>query len=419
MLFRTLVGALVALIALPAVANAQARQDKLPMPEAGWNGRAVQNPLPDPRIQQTAWPVGWRAQGVRPGDGYARPSGSARVKDLQRRLRSLGYRPGPVDGRFGPRTRAATRWFQYKHGLKPDGRVGRATLAVLQARSDHIPLTSLVRTSESAEPANGSGGTAAPGEAAAQAVPVSDGGNSDELWLFALAVLAAMAAGLAAGTFGEQLRPRPDSGPRKASTALAPAQRGEKRTQVFGYITLNSARQADAAIPALLTLCANRGWSLARILHDPEPVSGRILDRPGLGFALRAVSAGAADGIIVARLHDISGRFADLAALLRDLDAAGGFLAAVDEPFDTSTPMGRATADAIVELASSPVLPPGRFTRPADRRIATRLATLRARGLPPRAIADALNLARIPTPSGHALWRPAGVDAAIDHEHET
>jgi len=418
MLFRTLVGALVALIALPAVANAQARQDKLPMPEAGWNGRAVQNPRPNPRIARTAWPVGWSAQGVRPGDGYARPNGSGRVRDLQRRLRSLGYRPGPVDGRFGPRTRAATRWFQYKHGLEPNGRVTRGTLAVLQARSDHIPLTSLVRTSEPAEP---TGGTAAPQPAppAPLAVAPAGGDSADELWLVGLAVLAALAAGLAAGMFGPQLRWRTASGPHDTGTTEVVQAPEIAKTEVFGYVTLNSAREADAAIPTLLTLCANRGWTLTRILHDPEPPQGRMLDRPALGYAVRAVSAGAADGIVVAHLHDVSHRLSDMAALLQRLDDTGGFLAAADEPFDTSTPMGRATAHAIVDLATWPSRPPGRFTRPGDRRIGPKLAELRERGLPPRAIADALNLAGIPTPNGQGRWRPAGVDAAVEHEHET
>ena len=66
--------------------------------------------------------------------------GSRRVRDLQRRLTKLGYRPGPVDGRFGPRTEAAARWFQYKHGLPTTGRVNRVTLEVLRARSDHRPV---------------------------------------------------------------------------------------------------------------------------------------------------------------------------------------------------------------------------------------------------------------------------------------
>ncbi len=57
----------------------------------------------------------------------------ARVFALQRRLRDLGYDPGPVDGVFGPRTEAAVRTFQRDAGLVPDGIVGRRTRAALES----------------------------------------------------------------------------------------------------------------------------------------------------------------------------------------------------------------------------------------------------------------------------------------------
>ena len=41
---------------------------------------------------------------------------------------------GPIDGRFGPRTRSAVGWFQRKHGLAVNGVVGAATLSHLQRR---------------------------------------------------------------------------------------------------------------------------------------------------------------------------------------------------------------------------------------------------------------------------------------------
>src|SRR4051812_33846145 len=46
------------------------------------------------------------------GSGYQQAGGSPAVRTLQRRLTRLGYAPGPVDGRFGPRTRAAGIAFQ-------------------------------------------------------------------------------------------------------------------------------------------------------------------------------------------------------------------------------------------------------------------------------------------------------------------
>ena len=107
---------------------------------ASWHGRAIQAPRPAPRAVRAEWPAGWSAGAVGRGSGYVRAGGSRRVREVQRRLLGLGYRPGPVDGLFGPRTEAAARWFQYKHGLPTTGRVNDVTLEVLRARSDHRPI---------------------------------------------------------------------------------------------------------------------------------------------------------------------------------------------------------------------------------------------------------------------------------------
>ncbi|MFU0799403.1 MAG: peptidoglycan-binding protein [Xylanivirga thermophila] len=58
-------------------------------------------------------------------------SRGADVAMLQRILISIGYNPGPVDGIFGPRTRAAVIQFQLDNGLVPDGIVGPKTYAAL------------------------------------------------------------------------------------------------------------------------------------------------------------------------------------------------------------------------------------------------------------------------------------------------
>ena len=131
--------ALIGLLVMPVPTHAAARQPEA-MASAGWQGRAIENPRPRLRVVDVQWPKGWSAGPVGFRSGYTRPGGSERVREVQRRLVKLGYRPGPVDGLFGPRTRAATQWFQFKHGLPTNGRVNRSTLAVLTARSDHKPL---------------------------------------------------------------------------------------------------------------------------------------------------------------------------------------------------------------------------------------------------------------------------------------
>src|SRR5918996_6107009 len=71
------------------------------------------------------------------GAGYAQPAGSPRVKKLQRELRRKGLRPGPIDGHFGPPTKAAVVRLQRRQGLPARGVVDartRRALATAQPR---------------------------------------------------------------------------------------------------------------------------------------------------------------------------------------------------------------------------------------------------------------------------------------------
>jgi peptidoglycan hydrolase-like protein with peptidoglycan-binding domain len=101
---------------------------------AGWHSRAVRNTVETATLAKSdRVPAGWSAGPVRRGDGRAGRDGSRRVKELQRRLRSLGYRPGPVNGVFGKRTQAAVGWFQHKHQLPLTGVVTVGTLRHIRA----------------------------------------------------------------------------------------------------------------------------------------------------------------------------------------------------------------------------------------------------------------------------------------------
>jgi hypothetical protein len=130
-----LLAVLVAVPALvPGVAAAQETAtapgiDPALLADASWHGRPIQRPI------HRATPVADRSPGLTRGAGYRTPGGSRRVRDLQRRLLRLGYRPGTRDGLFGPRTQAAVLAFQRKHGLERDGSAGSETLALLRRRT--------------------------------------------------------------------------------------------------------------------------------------------------------------------------------------------------------------------------------------------------------------------------------------------
>jgi putative peptidoglycan binding protein len=183
---RTLVW-LAVLVALPALLPGTATaQDAASAPglgprllaDASWHGRTIQRPLARRSDVSDATPS------LRPGTGYTRPGGSRRVRDLQRRLTRLGYRPGARDGLFGPRTQAAVLAFQRKHGLRRTGTVAADTLRVLQRRTARGATSdpSLQTQSRAAAPT-------APAPSAVRITPASSDGDG----LPALAVLLILA----------------------------------------------------------------------------------------------------------------------------------------------------------------------------------------------------------------------------------
>ena len=56
---------------------------------------------------------------------------SKSVLDIQKALIARGFNPGPLDGKMGPKTKAAILAFQKAAGLKADGIVGPITSAAL------------------------------------------------------------------------------------------------------------------------------------------------------------------------------------------------------------------------------------------------------------------------------------------------
>lgn len=53
------------------------------------------------------------------------------VRDAQQALRDLGYEPGPIDGRVGPRTRTALLRYQHAEGLPATGHLDTETMVRL------------------------------------------------------------------------------------------------------------------------------------------------------------------------------------------------------------------------------------------------------------------------------------------------
>ncbi len=56
------------------------------------------------------------------------------VRDAQRTLRELGYRPGPVDGVVGPRTQEALARYQRAEGIPGTRQLDTETMGRLETR---------------------------------------------------------------------------------------------------------------------------------------------------------------------------------------------------------------------------------------------------------------------------------------------
>src|SRR4051812_8935791 len=131
-----------------AAAQSAARPPHL-IPDASWHGRAIKRP--DPSRIHVQQPAG--AIVIRQGAGYRPAGGSAKVREVQRRLVALGYRPGSIDGAFGPRTRSSVAWFQIKHRLAPTGAVDSQTLNLLRYRTHGWPRVAAPTAAPAAAPA--------------------------------------------------------------------------------------------------------------------------------------------------------------------------------------------------------------------------------------------------------------------------
>ena len=160
-----------------------------------------------------------------PGAGYA-GRGSARVRVLQRRLVGAGFAPGPIDGRYGPRTEQAVRRFQAAHGLGVDGIAGPQTLAHLsnqQPPTPHPPLTSTRPAHTGGSAAAHPAGTQQPARPPTRkTVPASHSTSSPQLGLLVLLAALAVALGLSATLLARRRREQRYASVGPAATNGAP-----------------------------------------------------------------------------------------------------------------------------------------------------------------------------------------------------
>jgi peptidoglycan hydrolase-like protein with peptidoglycan-binding domain len=382
------------------------------------------------------------------GAGYDQRGGSRQVKQVQRKLRRLGHRLGPVDGLYGPRTAAAVARFQRARGLAADGvawprtRRAIAHTDLTRSRKVNTPPRSTPQSpaDRPADTDRSDSLTASTTNAPSNAART---GQAPELpWLlvsgllaFALVAVAypAISRLAAAPAWGSavQVMPAADTTPETddshtqhaSATDPAPsashreesAQAGAGEVRAVGYVGVGdpdepAEHDLREQIAAMDELCEERGWRLVEVARDVEA------DRHGLFHALERLERGEASCLIVAELRRLSASGAELARILRWLREQEVRLVAVDVELDTAAYDGRIAADALISVAEMDRGgPPGRPAVHDVPALKEHIVAMRSAGMTLQAIADRLNDEGVPTLRGGQEWRPSSVQAAAGY----
>jgi DNA invertase Pin-like site-specific DNA recombinase len=203
---------------------------------------------------------------------------------------------------------------------------------------------------------------------------------------------------------------------------------------VIGYLTVSSDGGSGETVrssAAIQATCRRSNWNLLEIIGDRE--SGRVLERPGLGYALERIAEGHACGLVVSDLQRLSRSIVDLGALMAWFRDANATLIALDLGIDTSTAEGDRVATTLIALSARAHERIAARTRsrlakrradgdsngrPAVRdrpELMQRIATMRAEGMTLQAIADRLNSENVPTLRGGKKWRPSSIQAPLGY----
>jgi site-specific DNA recombinase len=142
---------------------------------------------------------------------------------------------------------------------------------------------------------------------------------------------------------------------RRRRGAVAPAAEGCAAL----YLRVSTAEQADPGLNGgslesqearCRALCEARGLDVVRVFIDGGQ-SGGTLDRPALAQLRESVAAGEVAAVVVYAVDRLSRRQADTLALLEEFEQHGAGLMAASQPFDTTTPAGRAMLGMLAVFA--------------------------------------------------------------------
>jgi peptidoglycan hydrolase-like protein with peptidoglycan-binding domain/DNA invertase Pin-like site-specific DNA recombinase len=395
------------------------------------------------------------------GAGYDQRGGSLQVRRLQRQLRRLGLRPGPIDGLYGPRTAAAVARFQRAKGVAPDGvawfgtrhaiastqrsssrRFGRDSRPTRESRRTRLrreSTRSQAAPSSTPRPPDAAGASRAEEKEPATFLYLALGAALLGLVALLTPPVAKKVAQATAtrrtrrerGRSGSSERPLPRAVPDRTD-----AHEEATGVEAIGYVAVGEAGDEvdlERQMTVIDAECEKRGWRLVEVSGDVGQVSDEALDRSGLSHGLRRLAASPTRCLIVPEVRHLGRSAAGVGRVIGWMRERGMRLVAVDVGLDTGAPNGQIASDALVSAGqledrwAAPGIPRsraagdtrgGRPGRPAVEdlpELKEYIVALRSAGMTLQAIADRLNEKGVPTVRGGREWRPSSVQVAAGY----
>jgi DNA invertase Pin-like site-specific DNA recombinase len=210
---------------------------------------------------------------------------------------------------------------------------------------------------------------------------------------------------------------------------MAKKQLKNRSDALIGYIRVSTEGQAESGAGlaaqkmAIEAEAARRGMPVARIYEDAGMSAKSMEGRPALAEALRALAAGEASVLVLAKLDRLSRSIADFGAVVRRAEREGWAIVATDLGVDMTSPTGGLVANITASVAEWERRIIGSRTKEAlaarkaagvrlgrprllHPDVSERIKSERSAGDTLQAIADRLNIESITTPTGRP-WSPA------------
>ncbi len=203
----------------------------------------------------------------------------------------------------------------------------------------------------------------------------------------------------------------------------------------FAYSRVSTDEQAASGLglaaqhQLLEREAAARGWTLLHVVDEGVSGAKPPADRPALGPVLDGITRH--DVLMVAKLDRLSRSVHDFSGLMDRAAREGWALIVLDLGLDTTTLMGRFTANLFANIAelergmiaerTSAALQAAKAqgkrlgvgNRVLDPQLLARIVALHEAGEGLTAIANRLNTEGVPTSRGGAKWYPSRVRAAL------